>query len=178
MKQRIGILFASIALVAGCALFTQPGSASPTFVLASTTFADGATIPTANAFNGDHCGGKNISPELHWTAPPAGTASFALTIYDPDAHGGWWHWVVSDINAQTRALPAGVSYPGVQARTSFGTAQYGGPCPPVGDSPHHYEFTLYALNARLGSVADGPSLLRAIPGHVLATAHLLGRYSR
>lgn len=89
------------------------------------------------------------------SAPPEGTESSALTVFDPDAPTGigWWHWVVFNIPADTRELPQGAGDPeadlmppkAVQSRTDFGTFDYGGPCPPEGREPHRYEFTLWAL---------------------------------
>lgn len=112
-------------------------------------------IANKHVFNGFGCEGENVSPAVVWMSPPAGTKSFALTVYDPDAPtgSGWWHWVVIDIpadshglpqgagNAATKTMPAGVR----QMRTDFGTSGWGGPCPPKGDRPHRYIFTVHAL---------------------------------
>ncbi|WP_373321652.1 YbhB/YbcL family Raf kinase inhibitor-like protein [Neisseria uirgultaei] len=93
------------------------------------------------------------SPALSWKNPPAGTKSFVLTVYDKDAPTGlgWMHWVVADIPADVRSLPAGITAQGgrlpkgaLQTRTDFGTPGYGGACPPEGRE-HRYEFTLTAL---------------------------------
>ena len=102
------------------------------------------------------CTGQNISPALDWTNPPAGTRSFAVTAYDPDAPtgSGWWHWVMFNIPAGTSELPAGAGAPdaslapqgAIQSRTDFGVPGYGGPCPPEGDTPHRYIFTVFALS--------------------------------
>jgi Raf kinase inhibitor-like YbhB/YbcL family protein len=99
------------------------------------------------------CSGQNISPALQWYNPPAGTKSFAVTAYDPDAPtgSGWWHWVMYNIPAGTTGLPAGAGNGknaprgSAQGQTDFGTKSYGGPCPPAGDRPHHYQFTVFAL---------------------------------
>src|SRR3954465_14424129 len=99
-------------------------------------------------------GGQNVSPQLSWSGAPAGTKSFALTLYDPDAPtgSGWWHWVVYDIPATATELPQGAGsgkapLPAgtVQGKTDFGAAGYGGAGPPPGDKPHRYVFTVYAL---------------------------------
>jgi len=125
------------------------------FTLSSTELAQGRQIPLAQVFGGMGCNGRNLSPSLAWRGAPAGTKSFALTLYDPDAPtgSGWWHWVVYDIpasassiaggagDAAKKLLPAGA----VQGNTDFGAPGYGGPCPPQGDKPHRYVFTLYAL---------------------------------
>src|ERR1700733_6579129 len=73
--------------------------------IASTNMANGASLSLDQVKNS--CGGKNISPALSWDAAPPATQSFAVTAFDPDAHGGWWHWVVVDIPASAQSLPAG-----------------------------------------------------------------------
>ena len=152
----------------------------PHFVLASTAFANGATMPHEYSYDAYGCTGKNVSPELYWSGAPRGTKTFALTVFDPDANKGkgWWHWVVYGIDPKTNALAKGVASPGVQGKTSFGTTGYGGPCPPPGDEPHHYVFTLYALDTTLGGSLDGPQLVAAVKGHVLGKAQLVGRFGR
>jgi Raf kinase inhibitor-like YbhB/YbcL family protein len=125
------------------------------FKLNSPDVASKSTIGNKQVFNGFGCSGENVSPALNWSGAPAGTQSFALTIYDPDAPtgSGWWHWVVINIPANISGLKAaagtsdGKSLPAgsQQVRTDFGAAAYGGPCPPAGDKPHRYIFTLYAL---------------------------------
>ena len=124
------------------------------FTLTSPTVKEGGTVPMESVFNSFGCTGGNVSPELVWKNAPKETKSFAMTMYDPDAPtgSGWWHWTVVNIPATTTSiskgagndpqkLPAGA----VQGRTDFGKAGYGGPCPPEGDKPHHYIFTVYAL---------------------------------
>jgi Raf kinase inhibitor-like YbhB/YbcL family protein len=110
-------------------------------------------ITLSHVYNGMGCSGQNISPALQWYNPPAGTKSYAVTAYDPDAPtgSGWWHWVMYNIPAGTTGLPAGAGNGrnaprgSAQGQTDFGTKGYGGPCPPVGDRPHHYQFTVFAL---------------------------------
>jgi Raf kinase inhibitor-like YbhB/YbcL family protein len=125
------------------------------FSLSSPDIAAGSTIDSTHVLNGMGCTGGNVSPRLDWSGAPAGTQSFALTVYDPDAPtgSGFWHWVVVNIpptadglargagTADGKMLPAG----SVQVATDFGTPGFGGPCPPVGDKPHRYIFTLFAL---------------------------------
>src|SRR6476620_10493079 len=99
--------------------------------------------------------GGNVSPALSWSHAPPGTQSFALLMHDPDAPtgSGWWHWVVYNLPASTTSLAAGAGDPTkkllppgvVQGRTDFGAPGYGGPCPPQGDKPHRYIFTVFAL---------------------------------
>jgi Raf kinase inhibitor-like YbhB/YbcL family protein len=125
-----------------------------TFVLTSPAFPSGGTIPVRYT-----CDGANVSPPLHWTTPPRGTASLSLTVFDPDAPGGGFlHWRVPRLPAAARSLPTG-SHAGVA--NGAGTTGWTGPCPPSGT--HHYRFTLKAL---------------ARSGKVLATARLVGLYGR
>ena len=126
------------------------------FTLSSTDVSAGATIKSAQVFNGMGCTGNNTSPSLSWKGAPAKTRSFALTMYDPDAPtgSGWWHWVVYNIPGNSTSLAAGAGDPKknllpagtAQGNTDFGAPGYGGPCPPAGDKPHRYIFTLYALD--------------------------------
>ena len=125
--------------------------------------------PTIRSYNGFGCSGKNISPPLGWSGAPSATQSFALTVFDPDARaraGGTGS--IYDIPASVTELPQGAGDPGgkmpagaVQVRTDFGTAGYGGPCPPAGNKPHRYIFTVYALKAARLDVPAGTSAARA-----------------
>lgn len=131
------------------------------------------------------CGGDNISPAVHWQGAPASTRSFVLTTFDTDAnHGaGWWHWVVVDLPADTSGLGEGASLPaGARSlRNDFGQHGWGGPCPPAGDRPHHYVFTIYALDVpRVPLAPDAPpsAVLQAIRGHVLDKATATFLYGR
>jgi len=160
------------------------------FTLTSTDFTEGTTLANAQVFNEFGCKGGNVSPALAWSGAPAGTQSFALLMHDPDAPtgSGWWHWIVYNIPPGTSALAAGAGDPkkgqmpagAVQGRNDYGSAGYGGPCPPPG-SPHHYNFTLYALKVAKLEVPQGASA--ALIGfnaraHALAEARLTGMYGR
>ncbi|MHB8178057.1 MAG: YbhB/YbcL family Raf kinase inhibitor-like protein [Vulcanimicrobiaceae bacterium] len=161
-----------------------------TFTLGSETFADGDTLPISVVYTA--CKGGNISPDLSWKNAPAGAKSFALDVHDPDAPTGgvgWFHWVAFDIPVSTHALAKGAGTPDspsapkgiVEGTTDFGSPGYSGPCPPVGDPPHHYVFTLYALDVPslpLDQHATGAALRFTIRGHVLGKAVLIGRYGR
>lgn len=127
------------------------------FEVTSPQLKDGV-IANAQVFNSFGCTGDNISPELRWSNAPEGTKSFAVTVYDPDAPtgSGWWHWVVFNIPADVNVLQAGAGTNkdllpkgAIQSLTDFGVPGYGGPCPPVGDKPHRYIFTVYALSTTL-----------------------------
>jgi Raf kinase inhibitor-like YbhB/YbcL family protein len=107
------------------------------------------------------CSGANESPQLNWTNPPAGTKSFAVTMYDQDAPtgSGWWHWSIFNLPANTTEIVRGAGnasnhllpFGAVLGNTDFGVPGYGGPCPPEGDRPHAYVITVWALNiAKLG----------------------------
>jgi hypothetical protein len=117
-------------------------------------------------YDGFGCTGKNISPGLNWTDPPAGTKSFAVTLYDPDAPtgSGWWHWLVYDIPGNSDGLPTGLGSGATpvpkyvrQGPNDYGSANYGGPCPPVGAAAHRYVFTVYALPVEQLEVPEGAS---------------------
>src|SRR6266567_4119947 len=134
----------------------RKGAARPQFKLASPDIRPNGPIALEQVFNGFGCSGQNISPALKWSGAPADTKSFALLVHDPDAPtggSGWWHWVVYNIPADAKSLPAGAGKAdgkalpkgAVQGNTDFGSPGYGGPCPPQGSGNHHYNFTLYAL---------------------------------
>lgn len=135
-------------------LVTTPGWAAE-FQLSSPTIKDQGKISNEHVFAGFGCSGGNVSPALQWKGAPKETKSFALTVYDPDAPtgSGWWHWVIFNLSPTLNALPANAGKPdggagpsgSIQSVTDFGQPGYGGPCPPQGDKPHRYIFTLYAL---------------------------------
>src|SRR5208282_6358590 len=160
------------------------------FTLESADIAPNARIKDAQAFNGFGCTGQNISPALAWKNAPAGTRSFALLVFDPDAPGkGWWHWLVYDIPAQTTILPAGAGKAdgsglpagSAQGVTDFGAPGYGGPCPPPGDKPHRYIFTLHALNVeKLGVPANmaAAQIESSVNQNTIGKTSFTGYYSR
>ena len=131
------------------------------FTISSPDLANGV-FPTKFILNGFGCTGGNVSPQLVFSGVPPGTVSLSLQVYDPDAPSGsgFWHWAVYNMPGNTTGLAQGAGNspstlpPGSHGgNTDFldtgatgGNGNYGGPCPPVGDPPHHYIFTLYALN--------------------------------
>lgn len=152
-----------------------------TFALTSTAFKDGETIPAKYTDDG-----QDVSPPLKWTEPPKETESFALIADDPDApRGTWVHWVAYRIPGQLRELKEGVPKSGetpdgaMQGTNDFGKTGYGGPAPPPG-KPHRYYFKLYALDftPRVEAGLTKEEVLRAIEGHVLAEAQIMGTYGR
>jgi Raf kinase inhibitor-like YbhB/YbcL family protein len=123
---------------------------TPAFQLTSKDIQEGQRMGKAFEYQGFGCNGQNLSPALHWTSPPKGTKSFAITAYDPDAPtgSGWWHWRVIDIPATVRSIKRGAQLDKLGAITlknDYGETAFGGACPPVGDSMHRYQFTLWAL---------------------------------
>lgn len=185
LRSRPASLVAGAAL-AGFALLAQAGD----FVLTSPDVAEQARIGDAYVFDGFGCTGGNRSPALAWNNPPAGTQSFAVTVYDPDAPtgSGWWHWVVVNLPAAQHALPAGAGNPGgalpagaLQVNTDFGSPGYGGPCPPTGHGAHHYVFTVHALKVpRLELPANATAALAGYMIHAnrLGSATLTATYGR
>ena len=175
-----------------CAIALMPGiSAAADFQLISPTIKHKGTIGKAHVFDGFGCTGDNVSPELRWNNAPKGTKSFALTMYDPDAHtgSGWWHLVIFNIPPDISALAAGAGMPGgsgepqraVQSVTDFGEPGYGGPCPPPGHKAHRYIFTVYALKAdqlSLKPQASGAMVGYYLNQNALAKASFTGLYSR
>lgn len=143
--------------------------------LSSGTFRDGGTIPTEHT-----CDGADRSPPLAWSGTPAEARSLALICDDPDAPGKTWvHWVLFNIPPTVTALREGDFGGALQGMTDFRRVGYGGPCPPPG-KPHRYFFKLYALDAHLPLKAGATKadVERAMQGHVLAEAQLMGTFSR
>ena len=167
------------------------GSAAYALTLTSPDIKPGKRIADEQVFNSFGCTGGNISPALNWSGVPKGTKSFALTVYDPDAPtgSGFWHWVVVNIPADATSLAKGAGDPkgdaapkgAVQSRTDFGTPGYGGPCPPKGDKPHHYHFTIFALDTdNLGTDENSTAAFVGfnLHFHTLAKATLTGIWGR
>ena len=142
----------------------------PVFTLSSPDLAAG-TFTAKYVANGFGCTGQNISPEIRWSNIPNGTKSLALQVFDPDAPSGsgFWHWAVYDIPPTATGLTQGAGNNAAQLPIgAFGgtndfqdtgvtgaNGNYGGPCPPAGDAPHRYIFTLYALSVDKLEVAGG-----------------------
>ncbi len=189
MKNRSRSL--RLAAVAAVVMAAAPLAGAAGFSLASPTIKPGSTLTEAQVFNGFGCTGKNVSPALKWSGAPSGTKSFALTVYDPDAPtgSGWWHWVVYNIPASAtelaegagtadgKGLPAGSQ----QGRTDFGAPGFGGACPPPGDKPHRYIFTVYALKTDKLDIPEGGTA--ALVGYMinankLGSASFTAKYGR
>jgi Raf kinase inhibitor-like YbhB/YbcL family protein len=165
-------------------MITSAGAAAMAFILTSAAFTPGGEIPREHT-----CQGKDISVPLAWSGLPPGTRSLALIVDDPDAPDPkapkmtWVHWVLYDIPPSTNGLPAGVTSDKLPsgAREGLNDWQrtgYGGPCPPVGR--HRYFHKLYALDTVLPDLGrpDKAALERAMNGHVLGHAELIGTYQK
>ena len=172
------ILFTILVCPAGFAEETMA------LTLTSPAFADNGAIPMEYT-----CDGRDLSPPLAWTGAPAGTRSLALIIDDPDAPDPakprmtWVHWVLYTIPPELAALPAGAAQQvpvGIrQGLNDWHRADYGGPCPPIGR--HRYFHKLYALDIRLDDLptpATKAALEKAMQGHILARAELVGTYRK
>lgn len=152
------------------------------FTLDSPTIKSNGTIPLKNVYT--KCGGENISPPLQWHDVPRNTKSFAVSVFDPDAH--FWHWVAFNIDVGAHGLNPGAGTPHsgnapgdtMQLENGFGKRGYSGPCPPAG-APHHYVFSVYALAVpllRTSPGANAEDAIMAIKQHAIATATLTATY--
>lgn len=179
-----------VTFVAVAALVSGTASHAQQFKLSSPDIKPNATIGEEQVFNGFGCSGKNISPALQWSGAPKGAKSFALLVHDPGAPtggAGWWHWLVIDIPADTTELKKdagkadGSNLPrgAVQIATDFGAPGWGGPCPPAGDKPHRYNFTLHALKVEKLEVpkdAKASFVAYMVNANSIAKAALTGKY--
>jgi Raf kinase inhibitor-like YbhB/YbcL family protein len=187
-EGRLGSVLMALVMVCAITLPTLWRSESPgaqsrgkfPIQLTSSSFSDGETIPQQYT-----CDGIDVSPNLRWTTVPARTKSIALTMHDPDAPVDFTHWIAYNIPASTRELVIGASPRAAMPKGSdegindFRHLGYGGPCPPSG-KPHHYIFTIYALDALL-TLRPAPGrreLESAMKQHVIAEGRITGLYQR
>ena len=167
---RIGLVAAALAASV---------ASSWAFEISSSSVSDGKWDKKYFADKIAGCDGGNVSPALSWKDPPAGTKSFALTLYDPDAPtgSGWWHWQVWNIPAATMGFEEGKVPKGVaQGKGDIGRPGYLGPCPPPGSGVHHYAFTLFALKVDKLDVdpnASGAFVGYNINGNAIAKAQVV-----
>ncbi len=171
---------ASVALL----LAIGVGKASPAygqFAISSTAIAPNASIASVYS-----CDGSDLSPPLSWSDAPTSAKSFALIVDDPDAPGSTFiHWVAYNIPAARTSMPQGVARAGQidgggqNGMNDFGHFGYNGPCPPR-RTVHHYHFRLIALDStlNLGEKVDAAALEAAMKGRVVASAELVGTFSR
>jgi Raf kinase inhibitor-like YbhB/YbcL family protein len=179
----IGLAAALIAVSLTVVIRTLASAAggNMAFSISSSDFQNGGDIPKKFT-----CDGADGSPELSWSELPAGTQTLALIADDPDAPGGTFtHWVLFNLPAAVSNLGANVSKVDElpngarQGRNGFRKIGYGGPCPPPG-KPHRYFFKLYALDQKLDlrAGASKEELEKAMAGHTLAKAEIVGKYGR
>jgi len=163
------------------------------FRVTSDSFKDGDYLPNDFILSSDFgfgCAGGNKSPHLKWSGAPGGAKSFAITCYDPDAPtgSGFWHWLVVNIPPNVIELVAGAGSAGgklpsgaLQTRTDFGKPGYGGPCPPEGDHPHRYLFSVFAVaKDKIDVSADTSAAVVGFNLHfaTLAKAEIMGLFKR
>jgi Raf kinase inhibitor-like YbhB/YbcL family protein len=164
------------------------------FTVRSNSFKDGDYLAQEHILSADYgfgCEGGNKSPHLAWSGAPAGTKSYAVTCFDPDAPtgSGFWHWLVINIPANVTELPLDAGHRSssklpngaLATRTDFGAPGYGGPCPPAGDHPHRYLFTVFAAGSEtLQATADTSAAVIGFQLHfnTLAKAAIMGLYKR
>jgi Raf kinase inhibitor-like YbhB/YbcL family protein len=173
------LLCALAVAAAGCGGDDKPGKALPAakapLSLRSPAFDEGGTIPTRYT-----CSGQGWSPPLTWAPAPPRTRELALVVEDPDA-GRFVHWTVLHIPKGTGAVRENQVPPtAIQTKNSLGKKGWTPPCPPKGDSPHHYVFALYANDAPLGLGADASAddVRSALADHAIARGTLTGRFGR
>ena len=175
MKRTIVLLTLFLVMAAAAVAHGKGGKKMGELRISSPAFADKGTIPAVYT-----CDGRDMSPPLAIANVPEKAQSLALIMDDPDAPMGTWvHWVVWNIapkggEIREDSVPPG----GVQGRNSWQRNGYGGPCPPSGS--HRYFFKLYALDATLDlpTAAAKSELEKAMKGHIIAEAQLMGTYKR
>jgi Raf kinase inhibitor-like YbhB/YbcL family protein len=171
-------------LLAAAVAGMVPAAGAAGFTLTSPDIKPNATIDKKFEANMFGCSGENKSPVLKWSGAPKDTKSFVVTVYDPDAPtgSGFWHWFVVDIPANVTELPAdagavgGANLPkgAKHVRIDYGVAGWGGPCPPEGDKPHRYIFTVYAL--KVDKLPIPPDATAAVAGF-MTNANQIGKAS-
>ena len=181
---RATLCLLTIAALGAAGVGTEALAADPgTLRLTSPSFVDGGEIPSTYT-----CEGAGVSPPLAWSGVPAGTKSLVVIVDDPDAPDPkapkttWVHWVVYDIPPSATGLPEDVKSTlpsgARQGTNDFKRADFGGPCPPIGR--HRYVHKLYALDVVLGDLgqATKADVEKAMVGHVLQEAQLVGTYAK
>jgi Raf kinase inhibitor-like YbhB/YbcL family protein len=182
-------MIGSAAALGGIAVAAVPSA----FRLASPDLPEGKFFLEQYVANEFGCHGGNQSPALKWSGVPAGTKSFAVTMYDSykPPQSGWWHWIVYDLPATTFELPrqagaaGGVRLPpGAKQGLPDGDApqpHYYGPCPDEGDAPHHYVITVYALSVDhldVPPTATAADLDYVLAGKMIGKASITRLYQR
>lgn len=187
MSRSIGRSLGICAVLLALAMFplcSRGREADMTMTLESPAFAHDGAIPALYT-----CEGRDVSPPLLWSGVPTGARSLALIVDDPDAPDPaapkrvWVHWVLYNLPRDANGLEEAVSSAGLPAgtregRNDWGRTGFGGPCPPIGR--HRYFHKLYALDTVLPDLQqpDKVGLLKAMQGHVIAEAELVGTYRK
>ena len=140
--------------------------------LLSKDFVDNGSIPSEFT-----CDGRDISPHIKWENVPDGTKSFALSVTDPDAIGGWNHWLLYNIPENVKKIEKNRK-PGeaMEVENDFGKKTYGGPCPPSGT--HRYVFTIYALDVEYLENVNKRNFFDRVKEHTIEKAIITGLYKR
>ena len=176
-------------LVTGAFMQAAGPAQAAGFAASGASIKDGAAIRLPQVLDRHGCGGGNRSPALSWSAPPPATRSLAVTLFDRDARAGagFWHWALVDLPPSTRKLAEDAGHAGrlakgaVELRDDFDLVGYGGPCPPPGDPPHHYELSVWALDvARLprDTATTAAAAAPFIKSHSLVRATITASYGR
>ncbi len=186
MKKKIALVMALIAIVAwnlyrANQAFGTQCSLNVVMKLSSSAFKDFGFIPAE--YGCDGASKENLVIPLSWNSIPPHTKSFALICEDPDVGlNPFVHLIIFNISPTVRGWPKGadLSEYGIIGKNDSNTnlRGYHPMCPPTG--VHRYFFTLYALNTTLDLDANATNLdlLKAMEGHVLETAQLVGRYGK
>lgn len=166
-------------------------ASSSALELSSKDISQGKFMSQEHEFNGFGCSGNDKSPHLKWSNIPAGTKSFAITAYDPDAPtgSGWWHWQIVDIPVSITELPSGAGNTksdqtpkgSFQVTNDYGISGFGGACPPKGHGIHRYQFTVHALaveSLSLPKNASGALAGYMIKANSLASSTIESLYKR
>lgn len=183
-------LFFASSLFCGLLLAGPTFAQSAEFTLNSNDLQQGQHMSAKQEYMGFGCTGQNISPQLSWSNAPEGTKAFAILAYDPDAPtgSGWWHWQVVNIPAEVTMLEAGAGNAeapklpdgAMHIENDYGTAGFGGACPPKGDDAHRYQFTVYALSQTLDLTPQSSGALTGymVKANALASSTIETLYKR
>jgi Raf kinase inhibitor-like YbhB/YbcL family protein len=185
MNKSIGFAIVAFVFVLGPLDAQAAPTPPPGLHLATDAFDDGGVIPAKYTRTGPNW----VSPALNWTNVPPGTVSFALLTHDPDVSiskttEDVLHWLIFNIPGTALGLPEGVPFEptladgSVQAKNRRGLVGFLGPGAPANGPYHHYTFELFALDTvlNLGPDATRADFLKAIDGHILGKAALVGRF--
>lgn len=166
-------------------------NSSVPFTIMSPAIDAAGLIPERFVGNRFGSTGGDTSPPLSWSGVPAAAKSLALTLYDPDAPtgSGFWHWLVVNLPPSIDGLAEGAGAPGgaglppgaLMGLGDAGVAGYFGPTPPPEDPPHHYIFTLYAVDTDrlpVDQTSSGALVGFALHYHTLAKASVVYRYGK